>query len=110
MTTPATLPHWPASQGLSNEEKITKLLHQCSLWDRTRNRKHHAKPQEQIIGNVTLAALRVDGVRDFVENEEIRHALHLAWGCLEFAKGALQAELERKVALAALLETSDGAA
>lgn len=58
----------------------------------------HARPAARVYPEVNLAMLRVAGIRDALEAEPLRDALHLAHACLEFVAVSLQIELEKEKA------------
>jgi len=64
-------------------------------------KNHHCKPAEMLLPNVSLAMLRVRGIMDSTPDEVLKAQLYIAHGALEFVAAALQAELDRKAAMAA---------
>lgn len=92
-----------AAAAVDRAEQLTMALHNLTRMQSMKPARNGNKPAEQTLGNVTLALLRVDGIKDEVQDETIREKLHLAAGILEFCKSALEAQLARKVALQALI-------
>lgn len=93
---------------LNDDERsllFTRALHNVTAYQARRKNTAAGKTTGQMIGEITLAFLRVEGVKNEEMPQSIKDKLHLAAACLDFARTALEQQaLQAKVKQAELLE------
>lgn len=91
---------------LDQSKKLTMALHAVVDMKKSSRKHHYWKPEKQVIGELTLASLRVGGIIDYVDDAQCREKLALAHACIDYVLTQQQASIDRKLALQDLITVS----